>query len=130
MNHRVKHIKEFATLITSGLNGRSFYKFVIACLFFLITGRIFSVQAQVIPIDDIKEEQFRIQQLFHGSELSSFTNRPVWDKIYQDYMELGTQDYGMWSQPFTPFQYEYKSYFKVGIYEPKLQFTTNSSVPA
>lgn len=129
MNHCVLHMKEFSTPALSGLKGRYFYTFIIICLFFLMTGSIFSAQAQVIPIDDIKEEQLRIQQLFHGSELSSFTNRPVWDKIYQDYMELGSQNYGMWSQIFTPTQYEYESYFKVGFYEPKLEMTANSSVP-
>jgi hypothetical protein len=94
-----------------------------------MSGALLTSRAQIIPIDDIKEEQLRIQQLFHGSELSSFSNRPVWDKIYRDYMELGTEDYGIWSQTFSPLQYEFRSYFKVGIYKPNVLFTANSAVP-
>lgn len=44
-------------------------------------------------------------------------------------MELGSEDYGIWSQPFTELQYEYESLFKVGIYKPNFQTTANSAVP-
>lgn len=102
---------------------------LLTLVLFLQTANLSSVQAQIIPIDDIKEEQLRIQQLFHGSELSSFTNRPVWDKIYREYMELGNEDYGIWSRPFSPLQYEYESLFKVGVYKPGFRATANSAVP-
>lgn len=94
-----------------------------------ISGGLFPAASQTIPIDDIKEEQLRIQQLIHGSEYSSFTNRPTWNHIYQQYMDLGSDDYGIWSRVFQSPEYEYKSYFKVGLYSPNVEFTANSSVP-
>lgn len=128
MNQTLFHINRtvtgFSRLLRSYL-----YPVPITFVLFLYAGILSPTQAQIIPIDDIKEEQFRIQQLFHGSELSSFTNRPVWDKIYQDYMELGSEDYGIWSQTFSTPQYEYESLFKVGIYKPNFQTTVNSAVP-
>ncbi|MDR9366405.1 MAG: capsule assembly Wzi family protein [Balneolaceae bacterium] len=127
MKQTLFHIKKSVFTI-SGLREK-FGILSAAILVVLLGGFIRPVQAQIIPIDDIKEEQFRIQQLFHGSKLSSFTNRPVWDKIYRDYMELGAEDYGMWSQTYSPPQYEYRSFFRLGIYEPNIDVTTNSTVP-
>jgi len=108
---------------------RLFPFIIIVILFALQIVWITPVRAQIIPINDIKEEQFRIQQLFHGSELSSFSNRPVWDKIYREYMALDSGDYGIWSEPFSTPEYEFQSYFKVGIYKPNIEVTANSAVP-
>lgn len=44
-------------------------------------------------------------------------------------MDLGSDDYGIWSRVFQSPQYEYKSYFKVGLYTPNIGFTANSAVP-
>ncbi len=128
MNHIQNHIKRLLSDFRS-LLVRYTCPLLVTLILFLQSGILYPAHAQIIPIDDIKEEQFRIQQLFHGSELSSFTNRPVWDKIYQDYMELGTEDYGIWSRTFSPPQYEYESLFKVGIYKPSFRTTINSAVP-
>lgn len=95
----------------------------------LLPGIWMPANSQTIPIDDIKEEQLRIQQLIHGSKYSSFTNRPTWNHIYQTYMNLESADYGMWSREFTSPQFEYKSLFKMGLYSPSAGFTANSAVP-
>jgi len=126
MNHYSFHTTEFEAL--SGVIAKIFATLLLSLLFTLNAAQ-FTVHAQIIPIDDIKEEQFRIQQLFHGSELSSYTNRPVWDKIYKEYMKLGSEDYGLWSKTFSNEQYEYDSYFKVGVFEPNIKVSANSTVP-
>lgn len=128
MNQIIKHSIRSFFGFGSKLSG-SLCPLLVTLVLFLSAGIFTSLHAQIIPIDDIKEEQLRIQQLIHGSELSSFTNRPVWDKIYRDYMELGDEDYGIWSQTFSPPQYEYESLFKVGIYKPSFRATANSAVP-
>lgn len=86
-------------------------------------------QSQTIPIDDIKEEQLRLRQLMHGSRYASFTNRPTWNHVYETYMNLESDDYGIWSRTFQSPQYEYESYFKIGLYSPNAEFTANSAVP-
>ncbi|MDX1640352.1 MAG: capsule assembly Wzi family protein [Balneolaceae bacterium] len=94
-----------------------------------LSGFLCSAASQTIPIDDIKEEQLRILQLIHGSEYASFANRPTWNHIYRQYQDLETEDYGIWTQSFESTQYEYKSYFKAGVYNPNVKFTANSGVP-
>src|SRR5690625_6775904 len=57
--------------------------------------------AQILPINEIMEEQIRLQQQMQGSKYSSCTNRPVWMSIYDDYMneaESGLQS-GFWNHP-------------------------------
>lgn len=102
---------------------------VLALLFFLISGIGTTVYSQIIPINDIKEEQLRIHQLLHGSELSSFTNRPVWNNIYLDYMNKDSSDYGIWSHTFKTMEYEYEPYIRSGVYMPVVKMTANSAVP-
>ena len=88
-------------------------------------------EAQVIPIDDLREEQLRIQQLFHGSEYSSFANRPVWNSIYDTYMDLAseTQPGGMWTEKIPLSEYDLGYTFKAGIYMPSVQTVMNSVLP-
>lgn len=89
------------------------------------------VEAQIIPIDDLREEQLRIQQLFHGSEYSSFANRPVWNSIYDTYMNLAseTQPVGMWTEKIPLSEYDLGYTFKAGVYMPSIQVVTNSVLP-
>lgn len=92
---------------------------------------LFSAQAtlsQSIPIDHLKEEQIRIQQLRHGTLYSSFTNRPVWNGIYDRYMELDPVQ-GIWGQKINTPEYDIGFSFRAGIYEPTFQITANSDVP-
>lgn len=107
------------------------YSFWIILLFHVVSSGI--VQAQIIPIDDLKEEQIRIQQLLNGSLHSSFTNRPVWNGIYEAYYESGAEqiDYGLWSRRLIPHQYQLDDNLGIhfGIYSPSLGLTTNSNVP-
>lgn len=102
---------------------------LLALVIIFISGHGNASFSQIIPIDDLREEQLRIKQLFHGSEQSSFTNRPIWNHVYQNYMDLGTENYGIWSEPIQTAEYEYKSFFKVGVYEPELSLNLNTSVP-
>ncbi len=97
-------------------------------IFFVLPARL---SAQVIPIDDIKEDQMRIQQLIQGSDLSSFSNRPVWNLIYDQYMEEAEarQQSGMWTEPLSLPEYDFGYSFKAGIYLPSTRLTSNTGVP-
>ena len=87
--------------------------------------------AQVIPIDDIKEEQIRIQQLLQGSEYSSFSNRPVWNHIYDRYMENADNlnPSGMWTEKLELPVYDLGYSFKAGAYLPSIRITSNTGLP-
>jgi hypothetical protein len=102
-------------------------------LFIFITGCIVNLSgrnafSQTIPIDHLKEEQIRIQQLRHGSLYSSFTNRPVWNGVYDRYMDLSTES-GLWGRKLDALEYDIGFSFKVGVYEPSLKITANSDLP-
>ncbi len=87
--------------------------------------------AQILPINEIMEEQIRLQQLMQGSKYSSFTNRPVWMSIYDDYMneaESGLQS-GFWTRPLNQKRYELGSTIQAGVYQPVIKITSNSDVP-
>ena len=100
-------------------------------LFLVVLLQPLQLSAQIIPIDDIKEDQIRIQQLMQGSEFSSFSNRPVWNHIYDQYMEgagEGSQT-GMWTETLSLPEYNLGYSFKAGAYLPSLQVTSNTGVP-
>jgi hypothetical protein len=102
------------------------------CMLFIAGVFLISVQplfSQTIPIDDIQEEQIRIQQLIHGSLYSGFTNRPVWNHTYDAYMDLGEARYGFWSRKHKAPQVEMGGSFRAGLYQPSVRITTNSRVP-
>ncbi len=86
-------------------------------------------QAQIIPIDDIKEEQLRIYQLFHGSVGSSMSNRPVWNFTYDKTLGLGDHDFGFWSRNHRAPQLDLGYNLRLGVYNPSLRITSNSGVP-
>ena len=88
-----------------------------------------TAEAQTIPINDIKEEQLRIQQLFHGSASSSMASRPLWNHTYDAVMNLGDEDYGLWSRNLNAPEYDLGYSFRVGVYKPSFQITSNSGVP-
>lgn len=105
----------------------------ISILLLLYSGVIapVNVTAQVIPIDDVKEEQIRIQQLLQGSEYSSFSSRPVWNHVYDQYME-SAGDYlpsGLWTDALNLPEYDLGYSFKAGAYLPSLQVTSNTFLP-
>lgn len=87
--------------------------------------------SQVLPINEIKEEQLRIQQLLQGSKISSFSNRPVWNHIYDEYMNEATSGLqsGFWTRPIEHSQYDLGYSFKAGVYMPGVRITSNSTVP-
>lgn len=89
------------------------------------------VQAQNIPIQDIQEEQIRLHQLLLGTVYTSFTDRPLWNGIYDSYMNLSDSNYGFWSRNHhtTQLELDGSMNFRFGIYRPSLQITSNSSVP-
>ena len=88
-----------------------------------------SVFAQTIPVDDIKEEQLRIQQLFQGPVHTSFTLRPVWNYTYDAYLENAEREFGIWTRNIDTNTIDLGYSFKAGVYRPQLGFTTNSTVP-
>lgn len=87
--------------------------------------------AQILPINEIKEEQLRLQQLMQGSKVSSFTNRPIWNHIYSEYMyEAGSGiQSGFWTRPLEEVQIDLGYSVTFGVYNPGVQITSNSSVP-
>lgn len=90
-----------------------------------------SSYSQSIPIQDIQEEQIRLKQLLHGTVYTSFTDRPLWNSIYDSYMNLSDPGYGFWSQNHNSTQYDVEGPMNIrfGIYRPSVQFTSNSTVP-
>ncbi len=88
-------------------------------------------QSQIIPVNDIKEEQVRLQQLFHGTVYTSFTDRPIWNHIYDSYMDLADPGYGFWSRNHNMTQYDVDGPMNIrfGVYRPSVQLTNNSTVP-
>lgn len=87
--------------------------------------------AQRVVINDVKEEQIRIHQLLYGSTFTSLANRPLSHQIYDNYLNLSDQDYGMWSKPrfstvYTPGP---QNIFRAGLYDVQIRFTLNTTVP-
>ena len=108
----------------------AFFKSVL-CILFAGFVWILTVQpaiAQTIPIDHLKEEQIRIQQLRHGTLYSSFTNRPVWNGIYERYMEHDPLQ-GLWGRKLDTPEFDIGYSFKIGLYEPSVKLTANSELP-
>lgn len=120
-------------MISFIIEDRYFNKFTIKIFLIFITLSMhsFVTYAQIIPIDDIKEEQIRIQQLYHGSIYSTFTNRPVWNDIYASYMNHDTGHFGIWSQNLNSKEYQLDEIpgFQIGVYQPSIGITMNSNVP-
>lgn len=100
-------------------------------LLIFLSNDIDIIQAQSVPVDGIKEDQLRIQQLIYGSKYSSFANRPVWNSIYDTYMDLAAdgKQVGLWTENMDLPEYDIGLSFKAGVYRPSLQLTTNSTVP-
>lgn len=82
-------------------------------------------------MNDIREEQLRIQQLFQGSVYSSLTNRPLWHMIYEQTMKEAETGYGFWDRIHSTELYSANGplNLKIGLYEPTVQITANSMVP-
>lgn len=97
-------------------------------LFGLFTEQL---KAQTIPMDDIREEQIRIQQLLTGSAYSSLTNRPLWQGVYEKTLNQPGYDFGLWTTKLStePFGDGNDFPFRFGVYEPTFRITTNSMVP-
>ncbi len=107
---------------------------IIAFLLLFVSLSLFTIQnstAQLVPMDDIREEQLRIQQLFQGSVYSSLTNRPVWHSVYEKTMEQAVPGYGFWDQIHFSELYHVNGPLNVkfGIYEPTARITANSTLP-
>lgn len=105
------------------------YSIILISFLIILFASFDSSSAQTIPIDDIKEEQLRIQQLFRGSLYSSFTNRPVWNHVYDSYIDSADQDLGFWTRKHQSEVFDFGYSFKAGVYNPSLLMTTNSTVP-
>src|SRR5690625_4826166 len=89
-----------------------------------------------MPIGDRSEEQRRIQLLLQGSHLSSFTQRPVREDIYNAYMNEAAGLAGWWNQALDRLETDlglnlpdFPGSFRLGIHEPVFRSTTNSRVP-
>lgn len=89
------------------------------------------LEAQRVVINDVKEEQIRIHQLLYGSQFTSLGNRPLWHQVYNDYLNLTENDYGIWSENHTPtvFNLGPQDFINVGFYDLQTRFTLNTTVP-
>lgn len=87
--------------------------------------------AQVMPINDIKEEQIRIHQLFQGAHLSSLTSRPLWFSLYDEMLKTEDNRFGIWSENHAGPDFEIPDFpgVRVGAYTSSISFTSNTSVP-
>lgn len=109
--------------------GQLFAKSVFVLLILLISCS--QLTAQRVVINDLKEEQIRIHQLLYGSQFTSLANRPLWQQVYDDYLNLSDQDYGMWtkSQSANVFTLGSLDMFRGGLYDVQSRFTFNTTVP-
>ncbi|MEX2600435.1 MAG: capsule assembly Wzi family protein [Balneolaceae bacterium] len=111
--------------------------FAVWLLFLLTILALIPVTAstQTIPVGDLREEQIRLQQLLNDSlNVSAFTNRPVWNHVYDAYMDPVAGRPGWWNRRIGSTEEEFflpESEYPVrfGIYEPQFRMTTNSRVP-
>lgn len=78
---------------------------------------------------DLREEQLRLQQLLSDSLYTSYVNRPVWNHIYDSYMDDAAGRDGWWNRKLTQMEEPVDESFKVGLFEPVLQSTFNSRLP-
>ncbi len=100
-------------------------------LLFLVFGPALNrtLDAQTVPVGDLREEQLRIQQLLNDSLSTSFVNRPVWNRVYDIYMDAAEGRPGWWNRKIAPPEFELGRGFTLGFYEPVTQTTTNSTLP-
>ncbi|MEX0681607.1 MAG: hypothetical protein WD097_09520, partial [Balneolales bacterium] len=107
----------------------------ITLLLLTLSGLFTTARSQTIPVGDLREEQLRIQQLLNDSLSTSFVNRPVWDSVYDRYMDAAVGEPGWWNRKLVNREYnlgrfnEYGEGFTLGIYDPIFRTTTNSSLP-
>lgn len=88
------------------------------------------VEAQTIPVGDLRDDQFRLLQLLSDSTAElSFMNRPVTVKNYQKVIENHETTDSWWSQPVQSPKFELSEDFTLGFYEPVLKGTYNSKLP-
>jgi hypothetical protein len=90
--------------------------------------------AQTIPVDDIREEQFRLMQLLSDSTTqTSFSNRPIHFDTYQELFENNLSEIdSWWAKPLTHLDTTFvgpQYPVKMGIYEPVMRNTYNSKLP-
>tara|TARA_R100001143_G_C3360851_1_gene135476 strand:- start:4378 stop:6108 length:1731 start_codon:yes stop_codon:yes gene_type:complete len=87
--------------------------------------------AQRVVINDLQEEQIRIQQLLYGSKFTSLANRPLWQQVYDDYINQTDHDYGMWSKSYSSTAYTPgpQDIFQIGLYDIQSRVTINTTVP-
>jgi hypothetical protein len=89
------------------------------------------LSAQTIPVGDIREDHYRIMQLFSDSTAeTSFMNRPVWMNQYRKkFNEIDTHSDSWWAHPIETPSFDLPFRFSAGIYEPVITQTFNSALP-
>lgn len=90
-----------------------------------------NVSAQSIPIHDLEEEQIRLIQMMKGVQYTSFTNRPIWNDIYSEYLKIAEPGNGIWSRNNSTKDYDISSEMNIrfGFYRPTVRIAGNSTVP-
>lgn len=89
------------------------------------------VYAQSIPIDDIKDSQYRNLQLLSDSTIQDpLTNRTIWMPAYKDLIkQFSSTSDAWWAQPITGPETKFWDFFKAGIYQPVFRNTYNTALP-
>lgn len=88
------------------------------------------MKGQTLPVDDFRIEQMRLQILLGSYNGFSFESMPIWFSRYEEVMKNSSDGYGIWSEinPLTKL-YQDERFFHVGLYEPHIRLTSNSSLP-
>lgn len=98
--------------------------------FFALMLAFQAVQAQTLPVGELREEQLRIQQLFNDSLSNSFSNRPVWKQTYDAYLPEDDANTSWWNRRYDFLQQSYlNDAVTFGVYEPVFTNTFNTKIP-
>ena len=90
-----------------------------------------SVYGQTIEVGDIRDDQYRLLQLYSDSTTStSFMNRTVWMEPYRNkFNEIEDQSGSWWARPIESPRITLPYGFSGGVYEPVISQTFNSALP-
>lgn len=87
------------------------------------------LNAQIIPVGSLEDEQLRLQMLLSDSVTFSSVNRPFSHIHYQEFKDQNVPVSGWWNRPVRGEEIEIASGMKMGLQAPFIQTTVNSRFP-
>jgi len=90
-----------------------------------------ALYAQVIPVGEVKDSQYRTLQLLSDSTIqSSLTSRPIRMSAYQALTnQMASTSNAWWAQSLAGPETDFLNFFKAGAYQPVLTNTYNTALP-